>query len=606
MGHNNNISVKKTSAALIKGAWDATVDERPRLYLFCFLFAVAYSLDLLVPWTIGYTLGAFVNGGLTTEALQKALFWIGAMTLLRLAYTFCHHYARYVQNRVAYSSKMHTLMQIFDCFMHFPLRWHVEHHSGENLSKLHRSAGAVDSMIGTYIWQIIEGSIKVVFAAIAIFALDFWVAFNVLVLSLLTIFLMIFFNKRLTRHIRRNNIFWNKINRICVDYMTNVVTVKTLAVEESAKRHLRTQRSQGMRLSQQISRLMEMKWGATTLGFAVVISTSLIIYFYGHQVTNTAIDVAQVYVLLDYLGRIFQAIGSFTGYYSGIIEAATAYEDATEIITRAATVPERSPESLVKPGWDVVTVKKLNFSYVSGDKIGLNNVEVSFQRGEKIALVGPSGSGKSTLLKVFGGLITPDSYSLSTDSEQNIALEEFVPNCLLIPQEPEIFSESVIYNLTMGEKLPNEQISFFVSLCKLDLVLDKLPHGWYSNLAEKGLNLSVGEKQRVALARGLLRAGQKDIILLDEPTSSLDPKTEKEIFLGVLYHFTNRTVIASCHRLNLIPLFDRIIFMAQSSVVETGSFAELIEKRSHFYRAWDDYERNIKGKSSTQVAGSTA
>ncbi len=597
-----NQSTKQSFVALLKGAWQATIDERPRLFVFCFFFALAYGLDLLVPWTMGYTLGTFVQYGFSPEAMHRGILMLCAYTALRLTYAFFMHFARYVQNRVAYSSRMHTLSEIFDCFMKFPLRWHVEHHSGENLSKLHRSAGAIDLLIGTYVWQIIECSIKVIGAAAAIFALDFQVAFAVLLVSVGTISAMIFFNLKLTRHIRRNNIFWNKINRICVDYLSNIVTVKTLGVEEAAKRHLRGQRAQGLRLSQQISRLMEMKWGSTDVGSALVVGMSLFIYFYNHQQRNIAFDVAAVYVMLNYLDRIFAAIGSFTGYYSGLIESSIAYEDAIDITKHAAAVPDRHSESEFRATWNMVTIRKLNFSYVPGEKIGLNNVEVSFLRGEKIALVGASGSGKSTLLKVFGGLLAPDSYALSTDVEQNITLENFVPTCLLLPQEPEIFSESVIYNLSMGEKFDSERLSFFTTLCKLDTVFEKLPHGLYSNLAEKGLNLSVGEKQRVALARGLLRANEKDILLLDEPTSSLDPKTEKEIFLGLLYHFSNRTVIASCHRLNLIPLFDKIVFMANSQVIEVGSFNELIEKRSHFFRAWDDYERNIKAKSNPQTS----
>ena len=301
-------------------------------------------------------------------------------------------------------------------------------------------------------------------------------------------------------------------------------------------------------------------------------------------------------MLLNYLDRIFQAIGSFTGYYSGLVEASTAYEDASKFLEEADAIPPKKSCSLVDDKWTDVTLEKVNFSYVSGEKVGLNNVHLDVRRGEKIALVGPSGSGKSTLLKVMGGLLAPDSYELSTNVQKNIVLEEFIDNCLLIPQEPEIFTENVIYNLTMGEEFDSKEISFFVSLCKLDAVLGKLPLGLYSSLAEKGLNLSVGEKQRVALARGLLRAAGKEVLMLDEPTSSLDPKTEKDIFLGVLYHFSNRTVISSCHRLNLIPLFDRIIFMQQGEVLENGTFEELIEQRGYFFRAWDDYEKNIKSQ----------
>jgi len=601
-----NPRTRKSFQALIKGAWDATIEERPRLLLFTVLFIVAYTLDLLVPWAIGYTLGLFVQMGVSEDAFYQGLIGIGAYTGLRLGYTFFHHLARYVQNRVAYSARMNMMSKIFDSLMKFPLRWHVAHHSGENLSKLHRSTGAIDSMIGTYIWQIIEGSVKIIFAGIAIFALDFWVATNVLLMSVLTIAAMILFNARLTARIRRNNSFGNKLNRICFDYLSNIVTVKTLAVEQAASRHLRAQKQEGLALSQSISAVMELKWGSTGLGYALVISSSLAIYFHGHRATTQAIDVAQVYVLLNYLDRIFQAIGSFTGYYSGLIEASTAYEEATDIFEGVAKVPERSTASTLDPSWSTISIKKLNFTYIQGEKVGLNNVRLDFRRGEKIALVGHSGSGKSTLLKVLGGLITPDSYNLSTDTQENITVDDLLHDCLLIPQEPEIFSESVIYNLTMGEDFDSKEISFFVSLCRIDALINRLPNGLESNLAQRGLNLSVGEKQRVALARGLLRAKSKEVLLLDEPTSSLDPKTEKEIFLGLFYHFASRTIVSSCHRLNLVPLFDRIVFMSQSQVLEIGTFAELIEQRGHFYRVWDDYERNIKANPPASPLAASA
>lgn len=584
--------------ALIKGAWSATADERPRLYLFTLLFVIAYTLDLLVPWAIGYTLGVFVAQGFTEEAFRQGLIGIGVYTILRLGYAFFHHSARYVQNRVAYSARINMMSRIFEALLQFPLRWHVAHHSGESLSKLHRSAGAIDGMIGTYIWQIIEGSVKVVFAGVAIFALDFWVATNVLVLATLTILAMVLFNKKLTGRIRRNNQFNDKLNRICVDYLNNIVTVKTLNVEESARRHFRKQKSEGLKLSQAISAYMEMKWGSTGIGYALVIGTSLLIYFYGHAGRPGPFDVAQVYVLLNYLDRIFQAIGSFTGYYSGLIEASTAFEDASAIFEQIEKLPERTGPGILSESWNRITLRKLNFSYVQGEKIGLNNVKLEFMRGEKIALVGPSGSGKSTLLKVLGGLIAPDSYQLSSDIQDNLTLEDLTPHILLLPQEPEIFSETVRYNLALGEEFDPKEISFFISLCKLDTLIGRLPNGLESSLAEKGLNLSVGEKQRIALARGLLRASKKEILLMDEPTSSLDTKNEKEIFLGLLYHFATRTVISSVHRLNLVPLFDRIVFMSQNSVLEFGTFAELIEARGHFYRIWDDYERNIKANAS--------
>ena len=334
--------------------------------------------------------------------------------------------------------------------------------------------------------------------------------------------------------------------------------------------------------------------GSTGIGQALVISFSLLIYFYNHGRAGGTLNVAEVYVLLNYLDRIFASIGSFTGYYSGIIEASTAYEDAAGIFEHAEEFKSNSSRTAIIPEWSKINISSLNFSYVSGEKVGLNDVSIEFNKAEKIALVGHSGSGKSTLLKVLGGLITPESYGLTTDIQDGLRFKDLDPIALLLPQEPEVFSESFLYNLTMGEEFSSKELAFFISLCKLDTLVAKLPRGLDTSLAEKGLNLSVGERQRLSLARGLIRAKRKEIILLDEPTSSLDPKTEKEIYLGLLYHFSDRMIISSCHRLNLIPLFDKIIVMANSQVLEVGSFAELMERKRYFYRMWEDFERNIK------------
>jgi ATP-binding cassette, subfamily B, bacterial len=589
---------KRSFAPLIKASWEAIAEERARFYLFIVLFIMAYSIDLLVPWAVGYILGVFVTLGATEEALYKGLLGIGLFALLRFGHTFFHHLARWVQNRVAYVGRINIMSRVFNTLVDFPLSWHVKHHSGENLSRLHRSAGAIENMVGTYVWQIIEGLVKVIFAGIAIFALDFWVAVSVLTMSTLTILAMILFNKKLTARIRRNNMFNDKLNRICVDSLSNIVTVKTLHLEAPAKNRLYSQKEEGRILTQAIAAFMELKWGTTGVGYALVISLSLVIYFMNYGQTGGAFDVAQVYVLLNYLDRIFQAIGSFTGYYSGMIEAATAYEDAVKIFEEAEAAHPSAAPMPIQPEWQVLKIRNLNFSYIEGEQVGLNDVSLDFRRGEKIALVGPSGSGKSTLLKAFGQLIEPDSFSLSTDVQDGLGFYDISKSCLLLPQEPEVFSETFEYNLTMGEDFSQKEISFFISLCKLDSLLAKLAKGLKTSLAEKGLNLSVGERQRLSLARGLIRAKNREIILLDEPTSSLDPRTEKEIYLGILYHFSDRMIISSCHRLNLIPLFDRIVVMANSQVLEVGTFAELIARKRYFFKMWEDYEKNIRNGSS--------
>lgn len=604
---SENSSVDATSLAsirnLIAGAWAATEDSRGRFTLFVTLFITAYTIDLLVPWAIGYTLGVVVEKGFTEEGIRGAYLGIGAYMGLKLIHNLAHHFGRYLQQTVSYEGRMRTLEQIFAMLLKFPLSWHVRHHSGENLSRLHRAAGAIDTTIGTYVWQIIEGLVKVVFASVAIFALDFWVAVDVCVMAAISVGFMVFFNRRVVECIRQNNSFYDRVNRICVDFLYNVITVKSLNLETISTDYLNKQRSLGRAINRRILRFNELKWGSIGVGYTLMIGSALLIYFSRHQEMSAAIDIAQVYVLLNYLERIFQAVGSFTAYYSGMLESATAYESATSIVSEIKALPKEEAGGGLPATWKSLEISDLTFSYNKNSNEGLQAFRLQIRRGDKIALVGPSGGGKSTLLKILGGLLIPQQATFTLDTGRRVSREELARSVLIIPQEPEIFSESVRFNLEMGETFGPQEISFYTSLCKVQDVIARLPQGLDSPLSERGMNLSVGEKQRVAFARGLMRARSRELLLLDEPTSSLDPMTEKQIFYALLHHFSDRTVITACHRLALVPLFDKIVYVRQGRIEEMGSFAELLERRGPFYLAWKDYEEKVIKGTDTAFSG---
>jgi ABC-type multidrug transport system fused ATPase/permease subunit len=292
------------------------------------------------------------------------------------------------------------------------------------------------------------------------------------------------------------------------------------------------------------------------------------------------------------LDRIWSAIGAFTGYYGGIIEAAIAYDDASSVISESSDIKLPTRTSNLPHDWSQVTLKDVLFSY-GGDLANLKNISLDLRRGEKIALVGPSGGGKSTLLKVMSGMLSVQQGHVSLPSGQEFSLDDIAGVSILVPQEPEIFSETLHFNLSFGEHFSPEQLQKALEICRINHLLQKLPNGWDSVLEEAGLNISVGERQRLSLARGILRVPGKDILLLDEPTSSLDPLTEKQIFAGILHEFSALTVIMACHRLALVPLFDRVIYVRDGRIEEVGTFPELRAAGRGFSAAWADYERTV-------------
>ncbi len=586
---------------LARASWESTAGTRVRFFCFVSLYVIAYSIDLLVPWAIGWTLGIFVKNGLTQEAFNQSLNGIALYVGLKMAYAASHHFGRYFQGTTAYNSRFKKLEEVFTALISFPLKWHVHHHTGENLSRLHRSVGAIESVVSNYIWQIIDGMMKFFAATLLIFALDAEVAVVVLVMGFVTVMVMILFNARLTRNIRKNNRFYDRLNRTCVDYLSNIITVKTLRLETPAISYLTQQRDEGFRLSRKIWKYQELKWGTIAVGYSLVMGTSLLVYFNNQRQLGTAFNVAQVYVLLTYLDRIFAAIGSFTGYYGGIIEAATAYDDASTVLSESKQFMEPLRNGNLPRSWSTLDLRDVSFSY-GGEIQNLRSVSVSIKRGEKVALVGPSGGGKSTLLKVMSGMLAVQEGEAFTDDGGRFTLEDVAQVSLLVPQEPEIFSETVRYNLSFGQEFSEQQMQKAIEICRIDHLLQKLSKSWDSELEEAGLNISVGERQRLALARGILRVPGKDILLLDEPTSSLDPLTEKQIFAGILHQFSELTVITACHRLALVPLFDKVIYVKDGRVEEVGSFPELRAAGRGFSAAWSDYERTVTSGESGAAA----
>jgi ABC-type multidrug transport system fused ATPase/permease subunit len=277
--------------------------------------------------------------------------------------------------------------------------------------------------------------------------------------------------------------------------------------------------------------------------------------------------------------------------YSATVRKKTALLNSEEISSQFVKILKVKSIDLTSR-WKQIEIKNLNFSYHGNDNtdLHLDNVSISIGNGEKIAFVGESGSGKTTMLKIIRELYTPKSIDITLDGKA--ILGGFTPiseNISLIPQDPEIFNSTIKHNITMGHDYKMSVIKKYTDMAMFTEVAERLPKKYESSIVEKGVNLSGGEKQRLALTRGLLASTNKSIILLDEPTSSVDTKNELEIYKNIFNHFKDKTVISSIHRLHLLPLFDKIYLFESGKIIESGSFEELKEKSETFKNMWNKY-----------------
>jgi ATP-binding cassette, subfamily B, bacterial len=244
--------------------------------------------------------------------------------------------------------------------------------------------------------------------------------------------------------------------------------------------------------------------------------------------------------------------------------------------------------------WHILDVNNLVFHHGSDERGKIfNQIDFSVKRGEKIALIGTSGGGKSTLLNLLSGLYTPTHVELKIDGFAFETLEPLQTITTLIPQDPEIFENTILFNITMDLPTEEAEVRHVVKLAGFSDVLEALPNGLETDIREKGLNLSVGQKQRLALARGLFAARFSSLILMDEPTSSVDLTTEKAILSGVINAFPEAAMIVSLHRLHLLPKFDKVIMISKGEVLASGPLPELLNNPGPVRDLWLSYQDEV-------------
>jgi ABC-type bacteriocin/lantibiotic exporter with double-glycine peptidase domain len=309
-------------------------------------------------------------------------------------------------------------------------------------------------------------------------------------------------------------------------------------------------------------------WIAWRQGNLVLLGSAVMVYQYAQQVGGVVSNMA---------GNYQDLIG-----YQTDLRCADPVTFARGRIASAAVLPAE---------WREIRVARLSFSYAGKRRarVALHDVSLVLRRGERVALVGDSGSGKSTLLRVLAGLYQAERATFAVDGAIRPDLTDLGTIATLAPQDPEIFAGSIAHNLTLGIDYDGASIARACELAAFTPVVAALPAGLATEIAERGLNLSGGQKQRLAVARAILAARGSSLLLLDEPTSSLDPATEARVYDNLLGAFPDACIVSAIHRLHLLDRFDRVVLMEDGQILDMGTTAELLERAANFRELWLRY-----------------
>ncbi|MEA2977724.1 MAG: ATP-binding cassette, subfamily heavy metal transporter [Alphaproteobacteria bacterium] len=569
-------------------------DLKFRIMLAIALLFVAKLATMAVPFTFKWATDALTGQGTAPVASSS---WLGWMFAAPVALTIAYGGTRILMAvitqwrdgmfaKVAMNAVRRLALLTFKHMHLLSLRFHLERKTGGLTRVLERGRNGIETIVRMVILQAAPTIIELALITVVLLYVFDWRYVVVVLVTVAVYMVYTYFATEWRIGIRRKmNDSDSDANTKAIDSLLNYETVKYFSSEErEAKRYDRSmERYEQASVNSYVS-LAVLNAGQATI-FTVGLAGAMILCAYGIQEgTHTVGDfvminamMIQLYQPLNFMGMIYREIKQ------GVIDIETMF-----------AILGREPEIKDRPGALplVVTKGTIRFDNVvfayDPERAILKRLSFEVPAGRTVAIVGPSGAGKSTISRLLfrfyevgGGRILIDEQDIRDVTQTS--LREAIG---MVPQDTVLFNDTIRYNIRYGRWGANDaEVEEAARLAQIDGFIRLAPKGYETEVGERGLKLSGGEKQRVAIARTILKG--PPILVLDEATSALDSHTEKDIQDALDRVSRNRTTLVIAHRLSTIVGADEIIVLDKGVIVERGRHHELLDRAGLYASMWN-------------------
>lgn len=565
----------ETLANMYRVLWAQAAGVR-HIFLAAFAFLLVSQLIMLaVPWLAGQAIDAIQQAG--AGHLRDAGKWLALLLLATFASWLFHGPGRILERNVALAVYERLSNQLMERLFAAPLSWHQRHHSGETLHRVQQSTGALyDFAQSQYIY--LQNTVKVFGPIIALWLISPLVGTVAIVGYGLLGGIILLFDRQMMRISVQENQADRRYSAALVDALGNVFSITALR-RGAAVASLVAERLRATFAPQRKSILLnEGKWASvdllSTLLWCVLVTLYAVLATQEAAAgTTSGVALGKVFMVYEYSQQAGGVITALAVHFQSLARHRTSIAAAQPIQDAPQGELPSAPQA---SGWHQLKLTGLTHAYHEADPPVLRDLQLELTRGRRYALIGASGSGKTSLMRVLAGLDRPTQGQLRLDGEEIPELSTRLRReATLIPQQAEIFEGSIADNLLLGAQAEPQVLDAALRASCIEAFVAAQPGGLDSHLAQGGANWSGGQRQRLALARGGLAAQGSSLVLLDEPTSSLDTDTEARLFQGFFDFFAGACLISSVHRLHLLDRFDQVILMEGGRVVDRGTPAEL-------------------------------
>ncbi|MFT6559690.1 ABCB family ABC transporter ATP-binding protein/permease [Sneathiella sp.] len=488
-------------------------------------------------------------------------------------------------SKVGQNAIRQVALQTFRHLHRLSLRFHMDRQTGGLSRVIERGTKGIDFLLRFMLFNIIPTVLKIIIIC-GIMWVEYGIAMSLI--TAVTLFGYIYFTLAVTewrlKYRRRMNEKDSEANTKAIDSLLNFETVKYFGNEDhESSRFDKAIAGYEKAAVQSQTTLAYLNIGQ---GFIISIGMVLVLYISASGVVAGTMTVGDFVAAHAFLMLLVQPLNFLGFVYREIKQSLVDMEKMFELLSVGREIDDKQGAEPLPEGAGEIEFNAVNFGYEENRQI-LHDVSFKVKAGQKVAIVGPSGAGKSTISRILFRFYDVNSGTVTIDGKN---IEDVTQRSLraaigIVPQDTVLFNDTILYNVGYGRPEASEaEIREAARLASIDKFIEKLPEGYDTMVGERGLKLSGGEKQRVAIARTILKGPR--ILLFDEATSALDSHTEREIQESLKEVSKDRTTLVIAHRLSTVVDADEIIVLDAGRIVEKGSHQALLDQNGQYADMW--------------------